>query len=281
MGIENLNKSFLKAESKWMNPILEHLVTLYNSVNLPSHDLSHHLRVWNYCKELLIETSKIDELYSDDFIQQVLIASLFHDTGLIFDKSEQHGNRSKLLCQEFFYQNPQLKIENIDVALTAIEHHDDKSFKTFPREKVFELSDIVTIVSTADDLDAFGYIGVFRYLEIYALRGIPFEDMPRRILENLSNRFANFQNNYSHLSVYMGKHNNRFLLTHNFFDLLNQEVTLKIIHSDENQRIAKLLIKCLTKEKMDIKSTIVTGLISSPTANSLNFFMGLKDELGY
>jgi hypothetical protein len=31
---------------------------------------------------------------------------------------------------------------------------------------------MLTILSVADDLDAFGYIGIYRYIEIYLERGI-------------------------------------------------------------------------------------------------------------
>ena len=33
-------------------------------------------------------------------------------------------------------------------------------------------NDLLTILSVSDDLDAFGYIGIYRYTEIYLTRGI-------------------------------------------------------------------------------------------------------------
>jgi hypothetical protein len=43
----------------------------------------------------------------------------------------------------------------------------------------------------ADDLEALGTIGIYRYAEIYLQRGIPLRELGNRILENVKTRFEN------------------------------------------------------------------------------------------
>ena len=50
---------------------------------------------------------------------------------------------------------------------------------------------ILPVLSAADDLDALGIIGIYRYTEIYLLRGIEPEKLGRLVLENVRHRLQN------------------------------------------------------------------------------------------
>lgn len=262
-----------------MAPISDYLHSLYSNVHLPSHDMSHHQRVWTYSKELL------GEIHAESTMlqfteEQVLVACMFHDTGLVVDASERHGHQSKVFCQQFLNNNSEPSLLGIEEVLHTIHHHDDKSLK--PQSsftKVTELT-LLDIVSTADDLDAFGLVGVIRYLEIYALRGISFDEMPKRIIPNLQNRFENFRFKFSAFPNLIEKHQKRYLLTSDFFkSILNPDVDNPLTAS-EYLFIAQQLIDALVNNKLDVKSTIAVGLMMGHSAAQVDFYMGLKDELG-
>ena len=54
-------------------------------------------------------------------------------------------------------------------------------------------NDLLNILSVADDLDAFGYTGIYRYSEIYLTRGISPKEIGNLIRENASRRYHNFE----------------------------------------------------------------------------------------
>jgi hypothetical protein len=277
--VNNLDAKIRQAEAKWMGPISDYLHSLFSNVHLPSHDMSHHQRVWTYCKELLgeIHTESTMLQFTEE---QVLVACMFHDTGLVVDASERHGHQSKVFCQQFLTNNPLLCMSGIDEVLYTIHHHDDKSLK--PQSSFTNVDGItlLDVVSTADDLDAFGLVGVIRYLEIYALRGMSFDEIPKRIIPNLQNRFENFRFKFSAFPNLVEKHQERFLLTSDFFQsILNSDVDNPLTVS-EHVFIAQHLIDALVNNKLDVKSTIAVGLMLGHSAAQVDFYMGLKDELG-
>src|SRR6056297_1378395 len=148
-----LEKLLPSIEKKWQNILLEASGMCFKNVCLPSHDHWHHNRVWEYAKELLKNLSPTKEFTTEE-ITNLIIAAFFHDTGMSVTKDESHGKESKHLCQQFFNNNQILVPDNFNLALEAIEQHDDKAYQEHNHDK--EIS-IKTILSTADDLDAFGY----------------------------------------------------------------------------------------------------------------------------
>jgi hypothetical protein len=146
---------------------------------------------------------------------------MFHDTGLTQNLNEFHGKESRKICSEYF-DNVQIeKPENFETILHAIEMHDDKDYKlnsTSPRT-------LLSVLCNADDMDAFGRIGVIRYTEIYLLRGISTNELPHFVIKNLNKRFANFERTYkSHEALYE-KHKERYMVTRKFFEKLQEEIT--------------------------------------------------------
>ena len=178
------------AQEVWEEEVLRHCSGLFDGHWLPSHDIGHHQRVWkNAC--LLAPYFKPDGEGGalESFFEQLLIACYFHDLGLLREKGPRHGRESRLIC-EFFLNLHSDKIRfNITDLLEAIEHHDDKDYNLVRDTSHSILYQILTL---ADDLDAFGAMGCYRYIEIYLMRGLKSNEIPDLIIENAENRYRNF-----------------------------------------------------------------------------------------
>ena len=186
--MNKLNEIIISVENKWLKQLSEFCQSLFYNVQIPSHDHSHHLRVWDYAKEIIYAintTYKIDE----DFIESCLIASLFHDTGLTQTLDEDHGSESRKICERYFENEEIEKPKNFEEILNAIELHDDKNYLITKQTP----DSVISVLCNADDLDAFGKIGVIRYTEIYLMRGINMKELPKHVINNLNKRFANFE----------------------------------------------------------------------------------------
>ncbi len=271
-------ESIKRAESLWKSTLINYLQHLYRNTHLPSHDLNHHLRVWEYCKQLLLELDKVGGLCYNFTVEQVLVACLFHDTGLIYDRGERHGYQSRLICEQFFNEYPSLTIDGFDMVLHAIEHHDDKSVKSGEGGNAQQV-DLVTLVSTADDLDAVGLIGVFRYIEIYSLRGVSDQLMPIRVIDNIRNRHANFSRNFSFINDFSENHHKRYSDALTFFENLQHEQKADCKQQGDYIQITQLLVDCLINQQIDVDSTIQKGISESSNPVVETFFKGLRNEL--
>lgn len=217
--MKGLDQHIKTAEEKWLTSLFKFCIELFGTVQIPSHDHTHHLRVWNYSKEILGAISNSYKI-SYDKVEACLIASLFHDTGLTKTIKENHGQQSKQLCIQYFEENHLSKPHQWDDILNTIEKHDDKNYKlnsTAP-------DDILSIVCNADDLDAFGNIGTVRYTEIYLLRGNSLIELPDLVLQNIDKRFSNFEKTYKGFKTLYEKHKENYLITKRFFENLQKEI---------------------------------------------------------
>jgi HD superfamily phosphodiesterase len=180
-----------RAESTWLDVLYAHAEQLFRNGSLPSHDHTHHLRVWNLSKTLLREIASLNTETSYQLVEGVLIAAFFHDLGMAYSTCEDHGKMGSDLCLKWFRDTHRVEPERFEEILRAIELHDRKEvqlYRSFNRETPPE---ILGILSVADDLEAMGIIGIYRYTEIYLERGVPLETLGTRILENAKNRFDN------------------------------------------------------------------------------------------
>ena len=178
-----------RAEATWLDKLYTNAESLFQNSSLPSHDHTHHLRVWNLCKTLLREIVTFNSRMDQSLVEGVLIAALFHDLGMVYSTREDHGTLGSECCKRWFRETGSVAPERFDEILRAIEQHDRKDeqiYKSFHPETPPE---ILGILSVADDLEALGTIGIFRYAEIYLMRGIPLEELGTRILENVHTRF--------------------------------------------------------------------------------------------
>lgn len=258
-------------EKVWYKPIKNYITTLYVGTHLPSHDVGHHIRVWEICKALMFELNKCGFSFAKSFVENAIVASLFHDTGLIVDRSEKHGLASRKFCEQFFKENPTFTLSEMDVTLDAIEHHDDKSLKEIKSISISEGVSLTRLVSSADDLDAYGYIGIFRYLEIYLLRNVPFEQLPQKVMLNLWDRFANFENYFSAFPKLLDSQRQRFNVTYSFFSKLYK-------NEEDSVKIADALKNCLIDRQMDILQTISFIKNNSRVVSLKRFVENLENE---
>lgn len=194
-------------------------LSVYPVSHLVSHGLEHHRRVWEYAKELIsnsgISRGKGDLL----FFRKIMIACYFHDIGMSADPGVRHGALSREQCTIYLRSKGISQTEHKDT-LEAIEYHDDKDYTSLPSDNI-----ILTILSVADDLDAFGFIGIFRYIEVYLKRNIPAEEIGYLISENASRRFDNFVNIFGSSSEYVQKQRIRFEILVNFFKEYNHQLS--------------------------------------------------------
>jgi hypothetical protein len=210
-----LKQHIREAEEIWLLPLLNHCNNLFSEVFLPSHDHLHHYRVWSHAKELMLMLAESGCRISSKLPLQLILATFFHDTGLINTRDEKHGLESRRLCEEFFRRGDHPLPEGFPEILEAIEHHDDKSF----RGSITSEPDrqVLRFLSTSDDLDAFGYTGIYRYAEIYLCRKINPIEFPGRILENLNNRFNNLKSIFEPLTHFIDRQEIRYWITCEFY----------------------------------------------------------------
>src|SRR4030042_6118768 len=90
--------------------------------------------------------------------------------------------------------------------------HDDKLYA-----EQMQGSNTCTILAVADDLDAYGAIGVYRYYEIYLLRGMRQEEIPSNAIDNIEKRFSFMEKVFGFLNAFMKEHEARKQLTIHYF----------------------------------------------------------------
>ena len=76
-----------------MDELYENAKALFPDNLLPSHDHTHHMRVWNLCKVLLNEIATFNSRMDQSLVEGVLIAAFFHDLGMATSTREDHGKR--------------------------------------------------------------------------------------------------------------------------------------------------------------------------------------------
>jgi hypothetical protein len=206
------------AEHQFKQILEEFFIDVYDEKSLTSHGIDHHRRVWSYSKELLTllnenGTSPISTLPS-----KLIIASYLHDIGMSTEPGIRHGKHSRDYGIQFLVKNNLSGNDYLD-ALEAIENHDNKDYTG-----TTSVNDLLTILSVADDLDAFGFTGIFRYSEIYLTRGIKHNELGNLIITDAGKRFANFERNFRSSDDLLSKHKKRYEILNNFFNEYNEQV---------------------------------------------------------
>jgi HD superfamily phosphodiesterase len=192
-------------------------LTVYPLNHLVSHGLEHHRRVWKYAKELLTDSAIPVETDKINLVFNAIIACYFHDIGMTKDPGTRHGALGRKICIEFLNKY-RMSITEFAVALEAIEYHDDKDYLAHPKD-----NKVLDILSVADDLDAFGITGIFRYTEIYLKRGISLRDIGSKILKNAESRFENLGKSKGLSPEFRRKHGERYNYLIDFFRQYNKE----------------------------------------------------------
>lgn len=213
----NLTNKITSAERNLKDQLEAFFTSKFPVEKMVSHGLFHHQRVWNYAKELL--HYKKEEVNDPLFVNKLLIACYLHDIGMVIDPGTRHGSFSRELCLQFMKEN-KLSESDFPDLLEAIEDHDNKEYNDTTGNNI-----LLSILSVADDLDAFGYTGVYRYLEIYLLRGIEPNRIGTLIIENAGRRFENFLKAFGDNQELVNKHRARYTILIDFFLNYNREVS--------------------------------------------------------
>lgn len=253
---------FNESEGKLTSFFTERFGSLY----LPSHNLEHHLRVWIYAIGIVNQLRAQGFQFSNDFLSGLQIACLTHDIGLSTDRGESHGKASRAIASEYpplSYLPEPVREE----ALFSIENHDRKDYvRISPPESM------LTILSVADDLDALGYIGVYRYIEIYLERGTLPDSISPAVTQNLSARYIHLSKVYGFLPDFINRHAFRYELARDFF---NPEGPFS---ATARSKIIGIIGEELLKKHKDI-TTIAAHHKSDPNTDIALFFGSLHKEL--
>jgi HD superfamily phosphodiesterase len=217
IAIQNITK----AEQKWQNALYIHVDNIFKTTWFPSHDVWHSGRVWEFARSLILAMEKNEILFSFKETEELMIASYFHDTGMSVTLDPEHGKHSRNICQKFLKTQPSLTQNQKGKILDAIEFHDDKSY----RNEIFQNQEkLLPWLCIADDLDAFGNIGVYRFWEINNLRHISKGQMPEKIMLSLENRMNYFSDVYPFRDDFYNSQIKRSNRTANFFIRMKKEI---------------------------------------------------------
>ena len=184
------NGNITAAEKKYLAPLKEECRKMFSGASIPSHDHLHHERVWKNSSLLLQRLFDAGMVTDNRMPVKAIIAAFFHDTGMTVNRGPDHGKESRRLCSEFL-QGTDVPENECNEILDAVERHDDKIYaaKSDP-------TSLAAIISVADDMDAFGEEGIARYREIYSMRGISDNEMPRLVISNVLSRFRHMESTY-------------------------------------------------------------------------------------
>lgn len=214
----DLIDSIKSAELTYKQNLEDFFNSVYIERSLPSHGIDHHRRVWGYSKEILnlfpfVRAANIPKLTGD-----LILACYMHDIGMSIDPGVKHGKHSRNLCVRFL-QGHNLSPAKFEDVLEAIENHDNKDYA-----RKDTVNDLLAILSVSDDLDAFGYIGIYRYSEIYLTRGSEYEKIGHLIMVNAEKRFQNFIETFGTGNKVFEKHSARYKIIDRFFRKYNEQL---------------------------------------------------------
>jgi HD superfamily phosphodiesterase len=270
----NLSSLAESAEQEFRPALEKFFIAVYNDGCPSSHDIEHHRRVWKYAKELLPHYKEIPLPEVNDLPKKLIIACFLHDIGMSVDTGVRHGHHGRKFCKHFL-KEIHLKETDFRDVLSAVEYHDKKEYSSTTGK-----NDVLNILSVADDLDAFGYIGIYRYSEIYLLRGTDPTQIGYLIRENAAIRFENFKSLFGeHLNLY-NRHRKRYLILDGFFEIYNQEI--KIYNFGDSDPAGHCgIIEILSNHIRDKKSAIELMTNYQQLSRDIlinNFFSSLKSE---
>jgi HD superfamily phosphodiesterase len=207
----DLTHTIKSAEQQYKQILEDFFISVYDEPALPSHGITHHRRVWNMAQELLFTMGKHNIQTNPWLPRCMIIAAYLHDIGMTVSHGPRHGHHSADFCRKFLVAY-NLNVSDFPGLAEAIEGHDNKDYTGTSTGL-----DLRTILSVADDLDAFGFIGIYRYLEIYGLRGVEPWLLGKGICENAGKRFNNFRNLFSFDLSLAEKHETRYKILDGFF----------------------------------------------------------------
>jgi len=223
----DLQKWILGTEEKWLIPLRQSLEEIFSDTFLPSHDHTHHMRVWNIGKSLLTQIASFNRHLDAGLAEGLLIAAMYHDAGMAVTREKEHGRIGRELCEKWFRIQKLPPPERFGEVLDAIEKHDNKEDRTCAGITREEAPDLLTLLSLADDLEALGVIGVYRYTEIYLARGMQLQELGMNILGNAGTRFSHITGSCSLCPQIPDGYRQQYTSLVSFFDSYNQQLLVE------------------------------------------------------
>lgn len=278
----NLRENIALAESKWLSFLKDYLAELFSEQSLPSHDLQHHLRVWNYGKDLLLNLEQAGRVLPDEKLaESLLLACMLHDAGMSRDRGPGHGKISAGIAADLMNLKA-VEAEVNDMVLEAIELHDDKSYLQGQMLTDKGKLNLLAALNIADDLDAMGITGVYRYAEIYLARGIPMEELGLQVIANLSSRFNNFMKHCGRIPAMVITHSPRQHATESFFRNYNYQLR-KISEGKSSSmegpvNVIRLIYRFVAAGMPGI-GVLLEQVSGETDPFTINFYNQLKNEL--
>lgn len=271
----NLKGQIESAETQFKQILEDFFTSVFNEKLLSSHGIDHHRRVWKYSKELLSFLPEQDISPEYKLPQKLIFAAYLHDIGMVIEPGDRHGIHSRELCKRFLILN-NLPAEDYGDVLETIEKHDLKNYNNDST-----VHDLLTLLSVADDLDAFGFTGIFRYAEIYLKRKTDLEDIGSFIMGNAAKRFNHFIRNFEYNDKLIEKHKKRYLLLDDFFKEYNKQFlsySLEAHHPSGYCGVIEIL-DGLLRDKKDLLEFLKAKEQNKYDPVIRWFFNGLEKEL--
>ncbi|MCD6597378.1 MAG: HD domain-containing protein [Bacteroidales bacterium] len=271
-------QDILQTEQKWKTQLILHVRNIFKNTWLPSHDERHSIRVWEFAKTLLIELEKNHIFYSFEEIEELIIASFFHDSGMSLTLEPEHGKYSRQICNTFLSEKTVISSDRKHKILDAIELHDDKSYR---KETFLNPKGILALLCIADDMDAFGRIGIYRFWEINVLRNIPINKMSSKIINSLESRMNYFSSIFPFRNNYYDLQNERNKITQDFFKHLEKEIQ-SISQLDETSYALKVIDyfnNLIFKQEIHPEQIFSIIKHKESNQNVINFFNAFNHEL--
>ena len=270
------------AEKNWQELLQAYTKEIFSGTFLPSHDHTHHSRVWNIGKTLLEQIGTFNKYLDPGLVEGLLIASMFHDLGMVVTREKEHGRISREMCEDFFRQRKLKKPERYKDLLDAIERHDIKDERVYFDIDPGERPDLLTLLSLADDLEALGNIGIYRYAEIYLVRGMNLSELGIQILGNVSIRFNHISKSCALCPEILRDYRPQYAALVSFFDRYNQQLLVEtdpaLVRSGYIgivNTIRRLSVEGTTRPE-DFPAEVEQG---DPPKLMLDFFTELTEDL--
>ncbi|HEX3009630.1 MAG TPA: HD domain-containing protein [Bacteroidales bacterium] len=277
--MQSTERLIKNAEARWQEQLQAHCQDVFKQTHLPSHDHTHHARVWIQAKELLAQLAKNNISFNERDVEKLMIACYFHDTGMSVTIQKDHGKISRRIAKDFL-KDKDLHAAELEEILDAIENHDKKDYKSPIGDKPgFPLQSLLNI---SDDLDALSFVGSYRYTEIYLLRNTPLKEIPDAVLENLQNRFQHMKTFLSFSPAYLRGQNLRYMATRNFFKDLSfqiKQVGDELTSLNGPLGIVNFIKEFIFTQKMDASATCKNAILIAGDFYVTNFFEKLEKEL--
>lgn len=266
--MDKIIKQYIETTELQLQKQLERFfLSVYPENRLISHGIAHHRRVWKHALELIIMKND-PEYLSPDFLRNLITACFLHDIGMAEDHGFNHGLTGKKKCLEFLSVSS-MDPSEFDIALEAIEYHDNKNYND-----QHVSNKVLHILSLADDLDAYGFTGIYRYADIYLRRNIDPSVIGPLIRMNAAGRFDNFRREKDLPENYRSSQNERYRILDDFFAEYEKELLTYSFGNEVPSGYCGVVYIILNTIKNENEADFSTILHKYSNNKIINWFLG-------